>query len=51
MGLDTHSPFTGKETFIDLPDASGNDPFESSKPVRIETKPDTMSNLIPVTKG
>lgn len=57
MGMSANNPFNNEHVIIDAqvsdtaPGAVGDDPFESSMPARVQQRPESLSNIVPMTKG
>lgn len=57
MGMNRNTPFENEHVVIDaqtadvVPGSRTDDPFADSAPSRIGQKPETMNNILPMTKG
>lgn len=57
MGMNRNTPFDNEHVIIDAqvadktPGGIGDDPFESAMPARVQQRPDTLNNVLPMTKG
>lgn len=57
MGMNRNNPFENEHVIIDAqasdatPGDGNDDPFASSSPARIGQKPESLNNVVPMTKG